>query len=487
MKLFEPLQVGSMRLANRVVLPAMVTRLCGEDGLVNAEIVDRYVRFAKGEPGLIVIEAMGVRNVKSGQLLRMSDDRFVDGHRELLRRMREASAVPRIVPQIIDFLKISRSGWRQKVQDLSVAEIREIVAAYGAAAARTRACGYDGVELHMAHAYTVSSFLSRRNKRADEYGGSLENRMRAMSEIIVEVRRRAGADFPLGIRFDGEECITDGYGLEESREMALRMATLGVDYVSVSAGGKFEDAVHKPGQAIYPYTGYSGDRCMPPAGYQDGYNLYLAAGIRAHINARGFATPVVATGKIRTGDVAERTLVEGRADLIGMARTLLADPDWPRKVRDGLEDRVVRCVSINVCKSLDENFKKVRCYLWPKDALHAPESADRVAPAWPAGGARLRVAEEPRGHVRLAWEPSVDADLYGYEIWRATGGGAWEFVFSTRANMHTTWQDATAIAGSKLRYRVRAYDLAGNKSEPSNEVEIEMSPISGLQSPVEES
>jgi len=129
----------------------------------------------------------------------------------------------------------------------------------------------------------------------------------------------------------------------------------------------------------------------------------------------------------------------------------------------------------------------VRCYLWPKDALHAPESADRVAPAWPAGGARLRVAEEPRGHVRLAWEPSVDADLYGYEIWRATGGGAWEFVFSTRANMHTTWQDATAIAGSKLRYRVRAYDLAGNKSEPSNEVEIEMSPISGLQSPVEES
>ena len=225
MKLFEPVSINSMRLDNRIVLPAMVTRLSGEDGLVNADIIDRYARLAKGEPGLIVIEAMAIHGAKSGQLLRLGDDRYMDGHRELLRWMRAVSP-SKVVPQIIHFLKISRSGWRQKVMDLTRDEIREIVRLYGTAADRARRTGYDGVELHMAHAYTVSSFLSRRNLREDEYGGSLENRMRLMSEILVEVRRAVGNDFPMGIRFDGEECITDGYGLNDSAEMALRMAKL---------------------------------------------------------------------------------------------------------------------------------------------------------------------------------------------------------------------------------------------------------------------
>ncbi len=487
MRLFEPVQVGAMRLANRIVLPAMVTRLSGEDGFVNPDVIDRYVRFAKGEPGLIVVEAMGVRAVKSGQLLRLSEDRFIDGHRELVRRVREASPVPRIVPQIIDFLKLSRSGWRQKVHDLAVAEIGEIVAAYGEAAVRARAAGYDGVELHMAHAYTMSSFLSMHNRREDAYGGSLENRMRAPCEAILEVRRRVGADFPVGVRFDGEECITDGYGLNDSREIALRFARLGVDWLSISAGGKFEDAVKKPGQAVYPYTGYSGDRCMPGMVYQDGYNLYLGEGIKGHVNAKGFATPVVATGKIRTRELAERALAEGKADLIGMARTLLADPDWPKKVREGREDSVVRCVSINVCKALDENFRKVRCYLWPKGSLHAPESRDAVGPKWPPGGANLRVFEEPRGHVRLSWDSAVDDEMYGYEVWRSVDGGAWEFVFATRADMHVTWQDSGATAGSRLRYRVRAYDRGGNKSAPSNEVDIAIPMPGNSQLPTPES
>ncbi len=472
MRLFEPVQINAMRLENRVVLPAMVTRLSGEDGLVNQDIIDRYVRLAKGEPGLVVIEAMAVHGAKSGQLLRLGEDRFIDGHRELLRRMRAVSP-SKIVPQIIHFLKLSRSGWRQKVMDLTKDEIGDIVRLYGAAADRARRTGYDGVELHMAHAYTISSFLSRRNLREDEYGGSLENRMRLMSEILIEVRRAVGRDFPMGIRFDGEECITDGYGLNDSAEMALRMAKLGADWISVSAGGKFEDALHKPGQAIYPYTGYSGDRCMPPRVYQDGYNAYLGAGIKAHLNGHGYATPVVTTGKIRTAELAERLLETGQADLIGMARTLLADPDWPKKVREGREDQVVRCISINVCKALDENFKKVRCYLWPRGRLHAPESTDATPPAWPGSGAGLRVFEEPKGHVRLSWSAALDSEgVYGYWIERSADGGPWEIVSAVRADMHTTFQDSTAVAGTAYRYRVRAYDLAGNKSAPSNEVAI---------------
>ncbi|MBI4565389.1 MAG: NADH:flavin oxidoreductase [Planctomycetes bacterium] len=474
MMLFEPAAVGAMTLPNRIVLPAMVTRLSGEDGLVNQDILDRYVRLAKGEPGLLVVEATAVHSSKSGPLLRLSEDRFIEGHRELVRRARAASP-SKIALQIIHFLKVARSGWRQKIGDLTQDDIKLIIRQYGEAAVRTQQAGYDAVELHMAHAYTVSSFLSLRNARTDAYGGSLENRMRLMSEIILEVRRRVGDDYPIGVRFDGEECITDGYGLNDSREMALRMAKLGIDYISVSAGGKFEDAVHKAGQPLYPYTGYSGDRCMPPRVYPDGFNDYLAAGIKRYLYDRGYHVTVATTGKIRTSAHAQRILDEGMADLVGMARALLADPDWPKKVRDGREDQVVRCISINVCKALDENFKRVRCYLWPRGAVHAPESDDRVPPAWPPGGAALRVFEEPKGHVRLAWSAAIDPEgVYGYWVERAAEGGPWELISATRADMHATFQDGSAVAGTVYRYRVRAYDLAGNKSEPSNVVDFRL-------------
>ena len=246
MRLFEPITINGLTLANRVVLPAMVTRLSGDDGFVNDDVKDRYLRFAHGEPGLIVVEAMSVHGGKSGPLLRMSDDAFIAGHAEMLRAIHAASP-SKVAAQIIHFLKIARSGWRQKVADLSRDEIKAIVRQYAEAAARVRRAGYDAVELHMAHAYTLSSFLSLRNRRQDEYGRSLENRMRLMTEVIQAARAEVGDDFPLGVRFDGEECIKDGYTLRDAREMALRMAKLGVDWISVSAGGKFEDAIHKPG------------------------------------------------------------------------------------------------------------------------------------------------------------------------------------------------------------------------------------------------
>ena len=475
-ELFEPVAINSMRLANRIVLPAMVTRLSGEDGMVNDAIRDRYLRFARGEPGLIVIEAMAVHGAKSGPLLRLSDDEFVAGHRDLATRIHDTGP-SKVVPQIIHFLKIARSGWRQKVEDLSRAEIAGIVQSYGHAAGRTCEAGYDGVELHMAHAYTLSSFLSRRNSRRDEYGGSLENRLRLPSEVILRVRHEVGVDFPIGVRFDGEECITDGYGLLDSREIALRMARLGVDYVSLSAGGKFEDAVHKPGEPLYPYTGYSGDRCMPPASYQDGYNGYLAAGIRAHLRAHGIATPVCTTGKIGTPDLAQRILDEGTADLVGMARALLCDPDLPRKWRDGREHSVIRCTYGNVCKALDENFRKVRCVYWPRGAMDAPISGDTVAPYWP-GGARLE-ARFAYGRVELSWAPAADAEgVYGYEIFRAEGDGPSAHLTSVHGHKRE-WSDLSVAGGARYRYVVRAYDFAGNRSTPTDETCVDV-PLGGF-------
>lgn len=470
-RLFEPIDLRGLVVPNRVVLTAMVTRLSGEDGFVNAPIVERYARFAAGEAGLIVVEATAVHDARSGPLLRLGDDRFVPGHRALVDAV-HAAGPSKVALQIIHFLKVARSGWRQTVDMLSAAELRGIVDAYAAAAARTRAAGYDAVELHMAHAYTLSSFLSRLNRRHDAYGGrSLEGRMRLMTEVILAVRRAVGDDYPVGVRFDGEECVKGGYGLAESTSIALRMAQLGVDYLSISAGGKFEDAVHKPGEPPYPYTGYSGDRTMPAAQYPDGANVYLAAGIRAFVRAHGFATPVVAAGKIPTPALAARILEAGEADMIGLARALLADPDWPAKARAGQADRIVRCVYGNVCKALDENFRQVRCVLWPKDVAHAPRAHpdDVDPPMWPTDGA-LGAELRPGGQVALAWERAEDPfGVYGYQVFRRVNDGPFAHLTSVTTPRHV---DAFALAGNRYAYHVRAYDFAGLRSAPSRAVEV---------------
>jgi dimethylglycine catabolism A len=471
MKLFEPIQINSMQLDNRIVLTAMVTRLSGEDGFVNQDIHDRYIRFAKGEPGLIVVEAMAVHGAKSGPLLRLSSDEFIPKLRDLAREVHDISP-SKIVPQIIHFLKIARSGWRQKISDLKKDEIAAIIEDYGTAARRAREAEFDGVELHMAHAYTLSSFLSRMNKRSDEYGKTLENRLRLTTQVIKSVRRQVGKDFPIGVRFDGEECIKNGYTIVDSQEIALRMAELGVDYISISAGGKFEDAVHKPGEPLYPYTGYSGDRCMPGASYQNGANIYIADAIKQYINSKGYQTPVVTTGKIVDSKLAESVLQEGKADLVGMARALLADPDWPRKVREGSEAKVVKCVYGNICKNLDENFKKVVCVLWPKGALQAPLSYDTARPVWPAGGADL-TAEEKIGQIYLEWKDATDNEaIYGYEIFRGEDGGEYERLHAIK---RTHFYDMYVIGGRSYSYYIQAYDLAGNRSEKSNAVSLTLS------------
>jgi 2,4-dienoyl-CoA reductase-like NADH-dependent reductase (Old Yellow Enzyme family) len=463
--LFDPLTLNGLTLPNRICVPAMVTRLCGEDGFVNADITDRYMAFARGEAGLIVVEAMAVHRSKSGPLLRICGDEFKPGLSELARKM-HAISPSKVASQIIHFLKISRSGWRQKVSDLSIDDIKQIVREYAQAALRARECGFDAVELHMAHAYTLSSFLSRLNARRDDYGGSLENRLRAPLEVLAAVRAAVGRDFAVGIRFDADECIKGGYTVEESRAIALRLAQGGADWLSLSAGGKFEDAQPREGQPLYPYTGYSGERTMPGASYPDGANLYMAEGVKAYLRAHGVKTPVLATGKIGTPELAERVLREGHADLIGIARPILADPMWPKKTREGRFDKVIRCCYANVCKAKDEHFQTVSCFLWPKGAKQAPQSDDCVAPVWPAEGASLSAARE-HGRVVLHWNPARDNEaVYGYDVWREELG-QWRRLSALPSGI-TQYHDAGAIPGISYAYRVQAYDFAGNRSEVSN-------------------
>ncbi|HEX7602880.1 MAG TPA: NADH:flavin oxidoreductase [Polyangiaceae bacterium] len=471
--LFEPLSIASMALPNRLVLPAMVTRLSGEDGVVNDDIRARYTRFSRGGVGLVVVEAMAVHSAKSGPLLRISDDAFKPGLTDLAQRCHDAGP-GKVVPQIIHFLKIARSGWRQTVDMLSLEELDGIVDAYGRAALRARECGFDGVELHMAHAYTLSSFLSRLNARKDSYGGaSLENRLRLPLRVVAEVRARVGKDFPVGVRFVGEECIRNGYTVLDAAPIAVRLARAGVDYVSLSAGGKFEDARHIEGEPLYPYTGYSGDRCMPGSNYPDGANLAIPEAVRRAVRAAGLSTPIIAAGKIGSLALAQQVLARGQGDLVGMARALLADPDLPRKWQSGHEESVVRCLYGNVCKALDENFKRVDCTLWPKKTGQAPESDDPTPPEWPAAGPSVG-AELKEGRVLLRWLAATDNEgMYGYQVLRAEGDGLLLHHASVRA-ASLRYEDARIIGGTRYRYAVRPYDLAGNRGPASPTITVDV-------------
>ena len=469
--LFEPLTIRNLTLPNRLVLPAMVTRLSGEDGIVNDDIRARYTRFARGGVGLIVVEAMAVHSAKSGPLLRISGDDFTPGLTDLCLRIHD-SGPSKVVPQIIHFLKIARSGWRQTVDLLSHAEIDAIVDAYGAAAARARSCGFDGVELHMAHAYTLSSFLSRLNPRKDEYGGSLANRLRLPLRVMRRVRAAVGDNFPIGVRFLGEECIRNGYTVLDAGPIAIELARAGADYVSLSAGGKFEDARVIEGEPLYPYTGYSGDRCMPGAAYPDGANLAMPEAVRAALRVSGLDTPVIAVGKIATLALAEKVLERGQGDLVGMARALLADPDLPKKWARGDEERVVRCIYGNVCKTLDENFKRVDCTLWPKKLGQAPESNDAIAPVWPAEGTGL-VADAKDGRVLLRWKAATDNEaMYGYQVLRGEGQSALLAHHASVRALSTRYEDLRVVAGASYRYAVRPYDLAGNRGPLSPTIDV---------------
>jgi 2,4-dienoyl-CoA reductase-like NADH-dependent reductase (Old Yellow Enzyme family) len=421
-RLFQPLPIGraGLVLPNRIWLPAMVTWRGTEDGLVTPSVREIYLRYAAGGAGMIVLEATGVRDVPSGPLLRLSHDRYVPGLARLAADMR-AQGPSLAIPQIIDFLKIATRkptrtfietmvrrgalpettqevgdaefearleahlpdprhrrdflfGYRQTVEDLDRAEIRSIPGAFAAAARRALKAGFDGVELHFAHAYTVASFLSVLNGRRDEYGGSLENRLRLPREVVSAVREEVGRDFLVGCRFLGSEDVLgedgriQGNTLEDARQIAVALARAGLDFLSVSRGGKFEDAQQPAvGEAAYPYTGHSGRRCIPRGRHDPpGVNVFLARGVREAVRAAGFSIPVVASGKIHRFDQAEAIVREESADLVGMARALLADPDLPRKWLAGADEAVRACVFCPFCEDEDQRHRVVTCTLWPK-------------------------------------------------------------------------------------------------------------------------
>ena len=444
---FSPIQVGTVSLESRTWVPAMVPWRATDDGFVTPNIIEWYGRFAAGRPGVIVVEATGVRDIASGPLLRIGHDRFIPGLRKLVETVRrESQGHTRLFIQIIDFLAVRRRppkdkffarffeiqprhrvalaeatddarwmsageselreilaaapdelldrvldereleslrfGYRERVTDMDLAHVRELPRVlpgiFASAAERACEAGFDGVELHYAHAYTMASFLSAKNDRPDGYGGERENRVRLPLEVYRAVRERVGDRYTVGVRFLGDEAIEGGSHLEDAVYFGVEFARAGFDYLSVSKGGKFDDAKQpKVGQAVYPYTGRSGYECMPTVISDErgpfGRNVPLAAAIKRAVNSVGLATPVVTSGGISTFEQAEDILRNGEADIIGAARQSLADPDWFLKIRLGRGDEIRRCVFTNYCEGLDQMHKQVTCKLWDRVGLDEPE------------------------------------------------------------------------------------------------------------------
>jgi 2,4-dienoyl-CoA reductase-like NADH-dependent reductase (Old Yellow Enzyme family) len=452
---FSPLRLGRTTVArHRTWVPAMVPWRATDDGFVTDAVLDWYARFAEGQPGVLVVEATGVRDVPSGPLLRVGDDRFVPGLRRLTDLVRERSeGRTRLFLQAIDFVAVRRRpepatyfgrhlaiheglrtrlaaathdprwltasepdvrarlltapravveatlsarelealdyGYRERIWDMHLPHIRELPrvlpALFAAAARRTRDAGFDGIELHYAHAYTMASFLSRLNTRDDGYGGSREGRVRLPLEALAAVRAGVGEDFTVGIRFLGDDVVPGGSDVDDAAWFAVRFARAGVDYLSISKGGRFEDAKQpKVGEAVYPYTGPSGHECMPTvvsdARGPFGRNVPLAAAIRQAVRDAGYETPVITSGGICTFEQAEGILARGEADAVAAARQTLADPDWFTKIRLGRGDEVRRCEFTNYCEGLDQRHKQVTCKLWDRD--------------WRPGDPEVRLADD---------------------------------------------------------------------------------------------
>lgn len=270
-------------------------------------------------------------------------------------------------------LESLRYGYRERVTDEELPHIKNLPEVlptmFAEAAVRAREAGFDGVELHYAHAYTMASFLSARNTRTDGYGGARENRVKLPLEVYRAVRKSVGDDYIVGLRFLGDEVIEGGNRIDDAIYFGVEFAKAGFDFLSISKGGKFEDAKQpKVGAAVYPYTGPSGYECMPTMNSDEigpfGRNVELATKVKQAVNQAGFFPPVITAGGISTFELAEKILQEQKADIIASARQSLADPDWFLKVKLGRGNEIRRCNYTNYCEALDQLHKEVTCKLW---------------------------------------------------------------------------------------------------------------------------
>jgi 2,4-dienoyl-CoA reductase (NADPH2) len=360
--LFSKITVGGKELKNRLTMAPLYLGYAGEGGTVSGLFIDHYRLMAKSGVGMVVVENATVDypiGSGSNRTLRADTDENMEGLTRLANTIKEQGAVacqqinhagrfaaiadPALAPSAVQ-------TFGRMPKALSKDEMRKIARKFAEAALRVKKAGFDMVELHGGTGYLLSSFISpRTNTRDDEYGGSLENRQRFPLEVVREVKASVG-DFPVGYRFLADEWLPDGLKVSESVLYAKALAAAGVAYISVM-GGTYESFFLPD---------------VLQASRKDGYMVDLAAAVKKTV-----AVPVIAAGRISSGAFAESVITEGKADLIGLARVLWADPEWPSKVKEGREDEIIHCASEcdDTCTKLVTKGKLAFCVRWNHNKL----------------------------------------------------------------------------------------------------------------------
>ncbi|MFH1153319.1 MAG: NADH:flavin oxidoreductase [Pseudomonadota bacterium] len=356
--LFSQLTIKGLTLKNRLTMAPLYLGYAGQGGTVSQMLLEHYRLMAGSGVAMVVVENATVDHPTgsgSNRTLRADTDDNFKGLKQLAETIKQEGALACLqINHAGRFAHAAREPLAPSAVEtfgrmpraLEKSEILRIADHYANAALRARTAGFNMVELHGGTGYLLAQFLSpRTNKRTDEYGGSLDNRQRFALEVLARVRAAVG-DFPVGYRFLADEWLPDGLGIEESTRFAKSLSQSDIAYLSVMGG---------------TYESFSLPNVIQQS-RQEGYMLDLAARVRANVDV-----PVIAAGRLSTAAFADQAIALGKTDLIGMARVLWADPQWPRKVMEGRESDIVHCNidCKDACTQMVMKGRPAFCVSWP--------------------------------------------------------------------------------------------------------------------------
>jgi len=342
--LFQPVKIGSMEVKNRIVMPAMGVGFgIDEEGCVTPQLTEFLVERAQSCPGMIIagtapVHPLGSSDPNVIKMVHLWEDKVLPSLEQMVRAVHNydvkfgAQLVhmglaripqPALSPSMIPAL--ANAGY--VIKEISKDEIKECVKAFGVAAERCVRVGFDLVEIHAAHAYLINTFLTPRyNRRTDEYGGSFDNRIRFLLEVIREVREKVGDEIPVGVRLNGDDFIGEGgWNIADLCRLAPILEKKSVNYLSISVGGASYGTLHVNIAPMYE---------------NQGAFTHFSEEVKKHVSI-----PVVTVGRIKSPVVADRIIMEGKADLVAMGRAQIADPDMVEKARKGELAEIRLCLA----------------------------------------------------------------------------------------------------------------------------------------------
>jgi 2,4-dienoyl-CoA reductase-like NADH-dependent reductase (Old Yellow Enzyme family)/thioredoxin reductase len=355
--LFSEGQIGNFEIKNRIVMLPMARQFQGFNGEVTQKTIDYYVERAKGGVGLIILGSTRVfppgHQFYTPASLNIGDDRYLPGHCDLVQAIHAQGAKVAIQFGHIGGQTIHQSVAASDVQQffcdgtayckprpITRDEIYDMIELFGQGALKARTAGYDMVEIHAAHGYLLSGFLSPKlNLRTDEFGGSLENRASIIVKLIQQIKRMAGDNFPVGVRISADDFIEGSIDLGESPRVARLLEEAGADVISVSAGSHETQHLSNDIMRI-----------------DEDFKRPLFEAVKKELDI-----PIIVGGGYRNPDSAEKIVADGVADFLGMARSFLADPEWPNKAREGRVDDIRRCISCGECL-----YQRGGKFTWPQ-------------------------------------------------------------------------------------------------------------------------